>query len=175
MKSVYPGAQNIGLNVINNDLEEKLLNCNIDDIPEFSLQGLRTLGKIVDVYDGDTCKIILANGDITTGNATLTANLVAGNVKTDNLLHADGTPWDFLLAGGSATQIQYNTTIFDTNNCYNPTSQPLILNGITVPPFSWAPNIPGYYLVTGAVLYSANATTGAYNATAIFKNGTNYA
>jgi endonuclease YncB( thermonuclease family) len=50
--------------VINKDLEEKLSKCNIDDIPEFSLNSIRTLGKIVDVYDGDTCKIILANGDI---------------------------------------------------------------------------------------------------------------
>jgi len=50
--------------VINKDLEEKLSKCNIDDIPEFSLNGIRTIGKIVDVYDGDTCKIILANGDV---------------------------------------------------------------------------------------------------------------
>jgi endonuclease YncB( thermonuclease family) len=46
------------------ELEVKLSKCAIKDIPEFSLNGIRTIGKVVDVYDGDTCKIILANCDI---------------------------------------------------------------------------------------------------------------
>lgn len=50
--------------IINPELEEKLSKCCIDDIPEFSLNGVKTLGKIVDIYDGDTCKIILANGNV---------------------------------------------------------------------------------------------------------------
>lgn len=29
------------------------------DVREFSLEGVECLGKIVDIYDGDTCKIIL--------------------------------------------------------------------------------------------------------------------
>jgi endonuclease YncB( thermonuclease family) len=41
------------------DLEKKLLLCSINDVPEFSLNGINTIGKIVDIYDGDTCKIIL--------------------------------------------------------------------------------------------------------------------
>lgn len=49
---------------INSELEEKLSKCCLDDIPEFSLNGVKTLGKIVDVYDGDTCKIILANENV---------------------------------------------------------------------------------------------------------------
>lgn len=44
-------------------LEEELIKCKNDTIPEFSLDGLRTIGKIVQVYDGDTCKIVLINGD----------------------------------------------------------------------------------------------------------------
>lgn len=48
----------------NPELEAKLAKCTIKDVPEFSLNGIKTIGKIVDVYDGDTCKIILANGDI---------------------------------------------------------------------------------------------------------------
>ena len=45
------------------ELETKLSNCTINDIPEFSLNGIKTIGKIVDVYDGDTCKIILAQSN----------------------------------------------------------------------------------------------------------------
>lgn len=48
----------------NSALEAKLSKCTIKDVPEFSLNGIRTIGKVVDVYDGDTCKIILANGDV---------------------------------------------------------------------------------------------------------------
>ncbi len=45
------------------ELEEKLSKCTIKDVPEYSLNGIRTLGKVVDVYDGDTCKIIIVNED----------------------------------------------------------------------------------------------------------------
>ena len=41
-------------------------NINIDnienatkDIPEFSLCGLSLIGKVVELYDADTCKIVL--------------------------------------------------------------------------------------------------------------------
>lgn len=37
------------------------MNCNTQTINEFSLDGLKTIGKIVEVYDGDTCKIVLIN------------------------------------------------------------------------------------------------------------------
>jgi endonuclease YncB( thermonuclease family) len=49
---------------ISPELEAKLAKCNIKDVPEFSLNGIRTIGKVVDVYDGDTCKIILANSNV---------------------------------------------------------------------------------------------------------------
>ena len=58
--------------------------------------------------------VILSNGDITTGSANLTANLYVtntanvGNLRTDNLLYANGQPWDLQEAAGANTQIQYN-------------------------------------------------------------------
>jgi hypothetical protein len=39
--------------------------------------------------------VILANGDITTGNITLTGNIAANGVKTDNYYYANGVPIDF--------------------------------------------------------------------------------
>jgi len=41
-------------------------------------------------------------------NVNVTDTMQAGNVRTDNLLYANGTPWDFQEAAGSNTQIQYN-------------------------------------------------------------------
>ena len=58
--------------------------------------------------------VILANGDITTSNANLSANLFVtdtanvGNLRTDNLLYANGQPWDLQEAAGANTQVQYN-------------------------------------------------------------------
>ena len=42
-------------------LINSLCRINNNDIEEFSLDGIITLGKIVDIYDGDTCKIVLIN------------------------------------------------------------------------------------------------------------------
>jgi endonuclease YncB( thermonuclease family) len=41
------------------ELINKLKNISNDEIELFSLNNLITKGKIVDIYDGDTCKIIL--------------------------------------------------------------------------------------------------------------------
>ena len=43
----------------NNELITKLKSITNDDIELFSLNNLTTQGKIVDIYDGDTCKIAL--------------------------------------------------------------------------------------------------------------------
>ena len=50
--------------IINSELEEKLSKCNMEDVAEFSLNGIKTLGKVVDIYDGESCKIILLNGNV---------------------------------------------------------------------------------------------------------------
>lgn len=44
-----------------------------------------------------------------TGNITVGHTLLAGNVRTDNLLYANGVTWDLQEAAGSNNYIQYNT------------------------------------------------------------------
>jgi hypothetical protein len=64
-------------------------------------------------------QVVFMNGTALSGEAALTydfnnnilnisGNVAAGNVKTDNLLYANGTPWDLSDPGGSNTQIQFN-------------------------------------------------------------------
>ena len=64
-------------------------------------------------------QVVYMNGSTLSGEAALTydfnnnvlnvsGNVAAGNVKTDNLLYANGTPWDLSDPGGSNTQIQFN-------------------------------------------------------------------
>jgi hypothetical protein len=52
--------------------------------------------------------VIDANGNITTTKTTLTGNLSANAVLTDNYFYANGSPVDFQQAAGSNTWIQYN-------------------------------------------------------------------
>ena len=82
--------------------------------------------------------VILANGDITTGNANLTANLYVtntanvGNLRTDNLLYANGNPWDFQEAAGANTEIQFNegdNFSASANFTFNPSTNLLTVNG----------------------------------------------
>ena len=47
-----------------NQVIDELKNIKSSDIPEFSLNGVKTSGKIVEIYDGDTCKIVLLNNNI---------------------------------------------------------------------------------------------------------------
>jgi hypothetical protein len=71
--------------------------------------AIRALNSIGGFSIGETAaNIILANGDITTGNATFTGNAAAANVLTDHLLYANGTAWSFTAVAGANTQIQFN-------------------------------------------------------------------
>jgi hypothetical protein len=64
-------------------------------------------------------QVVFIDGTALTGNSnftynkntntlTLSGTLAAGNVKTDNLLYANGSPWDLSDPGGANTQVQFN-------------------------------------------------------------------
>jgi endonuclease YncB( thermonuclease family) len=46
-------------NIIINDTLINNLEKTSMNTPEFSLKGINTIGKVVDVYDGDTCKVVI--------------------------------------------------------------------------------------------------------------------
>jgi hypothetical protein len=71
--------------------------------------AIRTFNSVGGFSVGENpTNVILANGDITTGNATFDANVSAGNVKTDHYLYANGVAVNFQQPGGSNTWIQFN-------------------------------------------------------------------
>ena len=85
--------------------------------------AIRTFNSVGGFSVGEVpANIILSNGDITANKATFSGTLVtlptgnitvpSGNVdtlrlRTDNILHANGDPWDFDNAAGANWQIQY--------------------------------------------------------------------
>jgi len=96
--------------------------------------AIRTFNSVGGFSVGENPEtIILPNGDITTDFATFTANVDAGKIKTDYLLHADGTPWDFQLPAGSTNgQIQYyldGDFGASTKFVFDPTSNVLTVTG----------------------------------------------
>jgi len=69
------------------------------------------------------------------------------------------------------TKPPYDTKDIDTNNFFNATGSTVTLNGLSVPSYSFCPNIAGYYLINGtAGFYSLTSGTGRL-VTNIFKNG----
>ena len=95
--------------------------------------AIRTFNSVGGFSVGENpTTIILANGDITTGNATLTGNLAANNVLTDNLRYANGVPWDFQLPAGANNYVQYNSNGdfgASANFQFNPTTNLLLVTG----------------------------------------------
>ena len=71
--------------------------------------AIKALNSVAGFSVGEiAANIILANGDITSGNGTFTSNIAAGNILTDHLLYANGLAWDLQEAAGSTGYVQFN-------------------------------------------------------------------
>ena len=97
----------------------------------------------------------------TLGNLTVTSNVTAGNIKTDNLLYANGTAYVFTTnAAGSNTQIQFNNAnafAGSANLTFNNTTNTLSVTNI-VANGSGLTSLTGAN-VTGAVAYATTANS----------------
>lgn len=126
--------------------------------------AIRTFNSVGGFSVGEIpANVIYANGDITTskidvgtilsgtGILTVGNTVLAGNVRTDNLLFANGTPYDFQQAQGSNGYIQYN----DGNNNFGSSSSLVFYSGNGV--FSTA-NINATGNIVAANLTSNNIT-----------------
>lgn len=98
-------------------------------------------------------------GDTPVTIITSTGNVTTGNLLSDHLLHADGTPWDFNTAYGSDTWIQYKSgsdLAASANFTFNDTTQTLSLTGNA--------NVGSYISLLGASgnILANNANIGSY-------------
>ena len=69
------------------------------------------------------------------------------------------------------TTIAYNTETLDNGGCFNNTSGTVTLNGVSVPAYSFGPNVAGYYWVS-ALGYFSSGTDYDSNRIFIEKNTT---
>jgi hypothetical protein len=98
------------------------------------------------------------------------ANLAQGAVPASNGPAASA--WmstSHTIPNAIAVPAQFQTKEFDTANCFNNTGSTAVLNGITVPAYSFAPNKAGYYLIATAV-----ALISGVNYIMLYKNGAEY-
>ena len=76
--------------------------------------------------------LAIANFVNASSNINVTNTMQAGNVRTDNLLYANGIPWDLQEAAGANNEIQFNegdNFSASANFTFNPSTNLLTVNG----------------------------------------------
>ena len=77
---------------------------NISSFPTIATSNTQVLFTDGTAIGGDNDFVWDKNNNV----LTVLGNIAATNIKTDNLLYANGIPWDLQQPGGSNTQIQFN-------------------------------------------------------------------
>jgi len=116
-------------------------------------------------------KIISCNGNLSvSGNITKNGNVIVTG-PSFSVYASTGVS----CVSGSTVKMTLNTKEFDTHTCFNNTGTTATLNGLSVPSYSFMPNIPGYYQINGHVsVASFVGTTPGIVICTIYKNGGEY-
>ena len=72
------------------------------------------------------------------------------------------------------TIVQIATKEYDTATCFNNTGSTVTLNGLSVPAYSFCPNVAGYYQINGMISNDGSSTACTNLYTMIYKNGVAY-
>lgn len=113
------------------------------------------------VISGDTSGAITLAAPAVSGTNTATLPaatgtvMVSGNMPAFSAYASTGQT----LTNNTFTKIQINTKEFDTASCFDATTN-----------YRFTPTVAGYYQVSGAVMFTANAIN--IRLSAIYKNGT---
>ena len=96
---------------------------------------------------------------------------VSGGVNTPMFKASIGTNTIGSGSAGTAYKIPLGTEEFDVGGCYNATSSTQTLNGISVPNYSFAPNVAGKYFLFGGIRLQSGAVNSGFIMCGIRKNG----
>jgi hypothetical protein len=94
-----------------------------------------------------------------TGTLLTTASTFAGTGPAFSAYMTNGNA-NLSLPSGTYTKVKFDTEIFDTNSCYDPTTN-----------YRFTPNVAGYYLITAKVFISYTSSAPGRIRVAIYKNG----
>lgn len=76
------------------------------------------------------------------------------------------------ISNTTGTVLSANTKEYDTGGCYNNTGSTATLNGLSVPAYSFCPNVAGYYQVNMSIQFGYSSLTRAQ--IQFWKNGSLY-
>jgi hypothetical protein len=104
-------------------------------------------------------------GNVIVGNLSTAGNVATGNLLTDNLLYANGTPWDLQQPAGNNTEIQFNDNSnfgASANLTFDTAGNLLTVNATAnIANLNVAGNVVGGNILTsGAVSATGNVTAG---------------
>ena len=76
------------------------------------------------------------------------------------------------ISNATPTRVNNNTIEYNIGNCYNNTGSTVTLNGLSVPAYSFCPNVPGYYQISAGAAAANFLTAGNYGIfVSVYKNG----
>ena len=118
------------------------------------------------VLTGDTSGQVTIAAPAVAGTNTATLPAATGTVMVSGNMPAFGaySNTNQTVSNNTGTVLSANTEEFDTAGCYNNTGSTVTLNGLSVPAYSFCPNIAGYYQI------NARATCAAQLYTAVNQN-----
>jgi hypothetical protein len=79
-----------------------------------------------------------------------------------------------IASGASFTTLALNSEEFDVGSCFNNSSSTATLNGLSVPAYSFCPNVAGYYQINGYVSFATLASASGIAVISLFKNGAEF-
>ena len=138
------------------------------------------------IGDGNTATIGLGkSGDTLTvpSGATLTiAGTINASSGTATGFGETNQPYFFVntsdttsYSDATTTQVNFNSEQLDIGGCYNNTGSTVTLNGVSVPAYSFGPNVAGKYYIS-STLQCYNSAGQLGNAIVmLFKNGAQFA
>jgi hypothetical protein len=111
---------------------------------------------------------IITSADSGTVSQTMLANNVAGNGPSFSASVGSQS-----LTAGVTTLLQISSVDWNsgTGNCFNNTGSTTTQNGLSVPQYSFCPNVAGYYTVTASIAPASSATPMLI---ILYKNGSSF-
>ena len=134
------------------------------------------LGNTITTLNNMTLgNVTVSSGNVVAGiaSSTITQSMLAAGVAGNGpAFSAYRSTSDQSVTTTTWTALSAQTKEFDTATAYNNTGSTTTLNGISVPAYSFAPNVAGYYQVNGEI--NATCTAGSQMNIAVYKNGSEF-
>jgi len=138
------------------------------------------------IGDGNTATIGLGkSGDTLTvpSGATLTiAGTINASSGTATGFGETNQPYFFVntsdttsYSDATTTQVNFNSEQLDIGGCYNNTGSTVTLNGVSVPAYSFGPNVAGKYYISSTLQCYSSAGQLGNAIVMLFKNGAQFA